>query len=179
ASWSPPATWSSGDASRPEDVARGGEAVRSAELVDRSCPGALERETTRACSQRRAARRRAGQRPNCLSSCGRIPGGNEQAGLAVADELDRSAGSGCDHGQARGGGLEDHLPERVRRARKAEEVGARIEARQLVSLLLADEDDVVRLGRLELGALPTVPRHHEPTPRPIAAAPTRPLEQPF
>src|SRR5262249_55378181 len=151
ASWSPSAAWSSGDASRPEDVARGGEAVSGAELVDRACPGALEREPARACSQRGAARRRAEQRPNRLRRCGRIAGGNEQAGLAVADELDRSAGSGRDHGQARGGGLEDHLPERVRRARKAEEVGARVEARQLVSLLLANEDDVVRLGRLELG----------------------------
>jgi hypothetical protein len=57
------------------------------------------------------------------------------------------------------------LPERVRGAREAEDVGACVEVGESGSVELADEDDAGGSGPLELGARGTVAGDRETEPR--------------
>src|ERR1700749_826017 len=66
-------------------------------------------------------------------------GSAEQTGVAGLDQACRAAFGAGDHGQAAGGGLEDHLSISVSAAAEEEDVGAGVGARQVLAGEPAEE----------------------------------------
>jgi hypothetical protein len=130
------------------------------QLVAHNRPAAAQHPLPTRVAQRRA-QRRVGSQPGHRGGQGRrITRGDLEPGDAVLDEVERSARSGRDHGQAACGGLLQGLAEGIVRPAVHEHVKAGVDPGEIRTATLAEQH---RLGhcpphRSSAGPLPTSTR---------------------